>query len=492
MKKETVLDPQDIEGLKKMVADLEKVAPKNLNDAVCDIIDIGGKSVNVLLEALPDLSEEVGRVVVQKLEDFFYFHPEKGEKYVEQIKKSIKNAPKSYQAGLLSAMSDILEATDDTGDAIGCMGEEAMAVLDSDADNARISKAMEILVKADESNAIPKIIDLMINNMDGLDKFENYQLIETSLLSLKKLGGEALLRLLINPASESAIKQLRIEWRNKSKDLLDTTLASVKELDSEFAQVMLKVIDLSEFNLPFAAMLNEGLKHTDKWVRQTAVECMQKTTEGITPDSLARMLGDPAPEVRLMAVTSLGAFGKDQTGDLLLDLACRPDESMDIRLNALYSLYSQGNKAGLLQIGSKHGDNVNEVKVSLNANGLACLLMAHDEGLDKAMTMYAATSENMLTEAAYYLSELAVPEDIGAMVAFYGACDETKRDKMLRFLQSFLEKNDSPRMDEAIGNLPQEEQLALKTLIPEKTVAEKQHRHAADDHHDGHCCCSHC
>ena len=46
----------------------------------------------------------------------------------------MREAPEKYRAGLLSALSDILDATDESGKIIGSMGEEAMAVLTSDAD----------------------------------------------------------------------------------------------------------------------------------------------------------------------------------------------------------------------------------------------------------------------------------------------------------------------------------------------------------------------
>ena len=166
-----------------MIADLENIEENKLNDAVCDIIDIGNKPISLLIESLPEMSEEVGKTVVQKLEDFFYFNPEKGEKNIDVLKKSIKNVPENYRAGLLSALSDILDAVDDTGNIISSMNQEALEVLKSDADIARISKAVEILVRAEETKSIPVIINLMNKNTSLLDKYEYYQFIETSLLS---------------------------------------------------------------------------------------------------------------------------------------------------------------------------------------------------------------------------------------------------------------------------------------------------------------------
>ena len=485
------VDSQDKEAIRHLVDELENVAPEELNDAVCDIIDLGGLSTSVLIESISDLTEETADAVVQKLEDFFYFYPEKGGKVVSKLKKAVQSATGRYKASLLAMLSDILEATDETGKEISTMSEEALAVLCSDVDIPRRSKAIEILSTAEEAKCIPYVIDLMINNLEGLDKFENYQFIETSLLALKKLGGDSVLRLLVNPFSDSAIKQLRIEWRAKEQQILNSTLIALQKIDTNFAQVMIKVVDLSEFNLPFAAMLKEGINHSDKWVRQAAVEAMNKTSENMTPEALARMLSDEAPEVRLMAVTSLGAFNKEDTGELLHDLASRPEESMDIRLNALYALYSQGNLNVLQEIGAQK-DNV---QISLNATGLATLLMPHDQGLHKMLEVYISTSESYLPEAAHYLSELALPEDIGAMVAVHTKGNENQRDKMIRFLKAFIEKNDGPRLEEAMKKQLSENEIhALKEMIPE-------HHHYDNGyecdcgHHDNHehnCGCGHC
>ena len=90
MKKDKV-DVYDENTLRQMVADLENIEEERLNDAVCDIIDIGSKPIGFLIESLPQMSEEVGSAVVQKLEDFFYFHPEKGSRVVDRLKQSVKD-----------------------------------------------------------------------------------------------------------------------------------------------------------------------------------------------------------------------------------------------------------------------------------------------------------------------------------------------------------------------------------------------------------------
>ena len=201
-------------------------------------------------------------------------------------------------------------------------------------------------------------------------------------------------------------------------------------------------------------------------MRQAAVEAMRKTSEEMTPEALSRMLADPAPEVRLMAITSLGAFDKSQTGDLLLDLASREEESIDIRLNALYALYSQGNLSALQMLGAKKGNE----KISVNAKGLASLLMPHELGLHNMLEVYTSTDEAYLPEAAHYLSELAIPEDIGAMVAAHANGNELQKDKMIRFLKAFIEKNNGPKLHSAMkSQLNEAERHALEQLIPENT-----------------------
>ena len=456
------INSMDVAGLREMILGLQKVPGRKLNDAVCDIIDAGGYSVAVLLDMLPELPVSLQQKVVEKIEDFFYFHPENGVKLFRRLKKALARSDRSCHARLLAAMADISEKVDDQDFSISDLGDQAMTILESDADLGRLSKAIEVLVKASESRSIPAIIKIMIKSIGGLDNFQNYQFVETSLLALKRLGGEPVIRLLINPSSETAIRQLRLEWRGQNGKLLNETFSVLQRLDADFAQVMLKVVDLSDFNLPFIAMINEGVGHSDKWVRQTAVASMQKASEALSPEVLSRMLNDSASEVRLMAATSLGGFSVEQTGSVLEELASRPGESREIRLNALYALFAQKNLVALKNIASQP----DSMQIAINAQGLASLLMPHEDGLKSQLSVYCLAKSELLGEAGHYLMELAEPEDIEYLIKAHSAGNATQRERMIDFIRQFIDKKAGPRLEVAIGRLAEPEQKALRLLMP--------------------------
>lgn len=455
----------DVTELRQLVAGLLEKPEKKLNDAICDIIDMGGYSVAVLLDALPGFPANLQLLITRKIEDFFYFHPENGVKLFKRIKKTLAAVDPVCQAPLLAVLADISEKIDDNDLEISRVGELALAVLESDADLARMSKAIEILVKASAYAGIPLIIKLMIKSINSLDNYQNYQFIETSLLALKRLGGEPLIRLLISPTSASAIKQLRLEWRTMDQGLLSDTLVALQKLDADFAQLMLKVIDLSDFNLPFVAMVNEGVTHNDKWVRQAAVASMQKASAALSPEVLARMLNDSAAEVRLMAATSLGGFAKEQTGEVLGELARRQGESLEIRLNALYALYSQKNSEALQDLSNQQ----DSPKTAINAQGLLALLMPHDDGLKAMLSAYCKAKSDLVPEAGHYLMELSEAEDIGSLITLHSAAtNETHRERIIDFIKQFIGKKAGPRLNVAIGKLSESEQKALKLFTPTK------------------------
>ena len=90
-----------------------------------------------------------------------------------------------------------------------------------------------------------------------------------------------------------------------------------------------------------------------------------------------------------------------------------------------------------------------------------------------------------MPEAAHYLSEIAVPEDIGAMVAVHSKGNEEQRDKMIRFLKAFIENNNGPKRETAMkSQLNEAERNALKRLIPEKN-------NKTNDEEDECDCCEH-
>lgn len=461
-KRKSKINTRDTTALRQLVQNLVEIPGRRLTDAICDIIDAGGYSVAVLLDMLPSLPAPLQLQIAKKLEDFFYFHPENGAKLFKRMRRAIEKADHGCQAHLLAAMADIAEKIDDNELEISRMGEQALAVLESDADLARISRAIEVVVKAAVYRAIPSIIKLMIRSISALDKYQNYQFVETALMALKRLGGEPLIRLLVNPTSDSAIRQLRLEWRTMDQELLNDTLTVLQKLDSDFAQVMLKVIDLSDFNLPFIAMVNEGVTHSDKWVRQAAVASMQKASEALSPEILSRMLNDTASEVRLMAATSLGGFAKEQTGAILEELASRQGEALDIRLNALYALYAQKNTTALQNLAAQP----DSLKIAVNAQGLAALLMPHDEGLKAILAAYSLARPELLPEAGHYLMELSEPEDIGNLISWHAAGNETQRERIIDFIRQFIEKKAGPRLEVAIKKLSEPEQKAIKLFMP--------------------------
>lgn len=453
---------RDVARLRDMIHKLRQISGRKLNNAVCDIIDLGGYSLAVLLDELPGLPVELQQQIVKKLEDFFYFHPESGVKLFRRLKNALARSDQSCRAGLLSAMADISEQVDDRDFAVSELGEQALAVLESDVDPGRLAKAIEILVKASEYTCIPVVIKLMIKTTGALDKFQNYQFIETALLALKRLGGESLIRLLINPSSDAAIRQLRLEWRHMNEGLLNETFSILQKLDTDFAQIMLKVVDLSDFNLPFIAMIDEGVRHGDKWVRQTAVSSMQKAADALNPEEIARLLNDSASEVRLMAATSLGGFPAEQTGAILEELAARQGESREIRLNALYALFAQKNLAALKNL-SVQPDSL---QIAVNAQGLATLLMPHEEGLKAMLVTYGQVKSEFVADAGHYLMELVEPEDIEVLVKSHSAGNETQRERLIEFIRQFIDKKAGPRLEVAMKKLADAEQKALKLLMP--------------------------
>lgn len=448
--------------MREAVLNLQQVPGRKLNDAVCDIIDAGGYSVAVLLKMLPEMPLNLQQQVVKKIEDFFYFHPENGAKLFKRLKKALSLVDHSCRASLLSAMADISEKVEDNDFAISAMGEHALAVLESDVDFGRLTKVIEVVVKASEYSSIPIIIKLMIKSAGGLDNFQNYQFMETSLLALKRLGGEPLIRLLINPSSEAATRQLRLEWRRMGEGLLNETFTVLQRLDTDFAQLMLKVIDLSDFNLPFIAMINEGVSHSDKWVRQTAVAAMQKASEALSPEELSRLLNDTAGEVRLMAATSLGGFSAEQTGGVLEELASRQGESREIRLNALYALYAQKNLTALKSLAIQP----DSLQIAINAQGLASLLMPHEDGMKTMLAAYGQAKSELVSDAGHYLMELAEPEDIGMLIKSHAAGNTMHRERLIEFIRQFIDKKAGPRLEVAVRKLTDPEQKALKLLMP--------------------------
>ena len=461
----------NVRALRRMVEQLERTPQKRLAGAVCDIIDLGGFSLAVLLEKLATLTVPVQVVVARKIEDFLYFHPEKGAKVFERLQKALRDSDISCRPSLLAAIADVTDSIDLDHLAIGRLAPDALDALDSSMDFARMSRAVELVVKASGVSGIPAIIRLMIKSSEKLDKYENYQFAETALMALKRLGGEPVIRLLINPSSAEAIRQLRMEWRAMDQQLLQETMAALQRADADFAQVMLKVIDLSEFNLPFAAMIKEGVSHNDKWVRQAAAASMQKASAALSPESLTRMLNDESSEVRLMAVTSLGGFESGQTGAMLEELASRQGESIEIRLNALYALFAQKNRLALENLIQA----VDNQRLAVNASGLAAMLMPKEDGARTMLKTFLEIGSDMVLEATHYLLEILEPEDVEILIkAHSGAATEPQRERLIDFMRLFIGRKAGPRLDLAKTRLSEAERKALEILAPGSPVPTAQ------------------
>ncbi len=459
MKKQLKIDSRDLASLKKMVARLAKVNEKKLDDAICDIIDAGGYSLAVLLDNLEKLPAEVQMRASRRIEDFLYFHPEAGAKLLNRLKKAVDNADTMCKSYLFSALVDVVENLEENNLEASRLGDAAMEVIKSDTDFSRKSKAIDALAKTSNVKAIPIIIKLMMLSVSGVENFQNYQFVESCLLALKRMGGEELIKLLINPSSDAAIRQLRLEWRDKSPSLLKEVVAVLQELDSDFAQMMLKVVDLSDFNLPFIAMIKEALSHGDKWVRQAAVASMEKAASALDPESLSRMLNDSAGEVRLMAASSLGGFPVEHTGHILEELALRNGESLELRLNALYALYAQKNSGALKKLSEQDGN----LKLALNAQGLRAMLLPREEGQRMMMKAFLIVGPDLTQEAAHYMMELLDVDDIQMLINAHASADsETKKERLIALIRGFIDKNAGPRLDSVIAKLPDAEQKALK------------------------------
>jgi HEAT repeat protein len=468
------VDPKDIKALKAEVLKLEKTSPKKLNDAICDIIDLGGYSIAVMLDKMKDLPPKIQLAVAHKLEDFIYFHPEKGAKILERFKKNITKVEPACRPHLFACLVDIAEALgaeleDDTPKELLDLSDLAVDIINEKPDLMRATKAIDIIAKSGRIEALGGIIKLMISSLGELDKYQNYLFIETSLLAVKRLGGEAVLRLLINPNSEGALRQLKLENRELKEPLLTEILDSMKVIDDNFAQVVLKIVDLSEFNLPFMPMINEGLSHPDKWVRQVAAEAMQKATEGFDLESLTRLLTDSADEVRLMAITSLGSFEASKTGYLLENLALKDSETVDIRLNAIYALYSQKNLEALTSV-YRQTDNAS---LSVNAAGLMALLMPHAKGVTLLLELFVRLKETLLAELLYYFNELVLPEDLSIIASFYSAQEASGRERLMQLIGFVVEKKAGPRLEAALAKLPAQEQEALRLLMKKELKTKK-------------------
>lgn len=453
--------------LRKRVRRLNRVPMRKLGDAVCDIIDLKGFGLAVLLRCLPKIKDERQVVIAQKIEDFLYFHPHKGVRLFDRLKKAFFAASELCRPHLLAAMVDVSEKLPNGAEELLGLIAEARVVLESAPDFIRKGKAVEIIAMANKKEYIIDIINNMVISTKKIAEFANYHFFENCLLAVKRMGGESLLRLLINPNSDNAIKQLRLEWRSEKPDLVAKVLRASECLNTEFAQAALHVIDLSDFNLPFVSMIQEGMSHPDKWVRQAAVISMQKASEALSPEILARMLNDPSPEVRLMAVSSLGGYPIEKTGAILESLAAKEGETVGQRMNALYALHSQKNLPALEKLSSSV-----DPKVALNSMGLAALLKPDSETLGNLLKFFLSVGPSRAVELQYYVLELIEPDGLKMLVDLHrDSKGGQQKENCLILLKAFLMKNAGPKLERAKRLLSDAERKALGLLAAEAGVS---------------------
>ncbi len=447
--------------LKRRVLRLANLRPGRLDAAICDIIDLRGLSLAVLLHQMPALPARVQRRVAAKIEDFLFFHPGKGRRVMKRLVAAIGRVAPACQPHLLAALADVAARVRQPPIDLADLGSAARAVLESKADLTRKGKAVEILACGRTPEHVPLIIHFLQTALGGIEGYANYQFTETALFALKRLGGESLLRLLVNPSAVDANRQLRLEWRHHPEDHLKATVRTLQGLDEQVPAVLLKVVELSEYALPFIAMVREGLDHPDKWVRQVAAAAMAKVTDQAGFEQIDRMLRDPAVEVRLMAISSLGSYSIETTGERLTGIALNEGEVPEIRMNALYALYGQKNRGALETVRQSPSPGI-----ATNAAGLHALLQPREEGLKDLLEEIGSRPGEARTELFPYLLELAQPDDLGRLLQFQDALPEaSRREEFLGLLGAFLRKNAGPALERALERLAPPQRKAVRLLI---------------------------
>jgi len=456
-----VLPPnRDVNRLRRRVGKLACTKSQVLTDAICDIIDLRGCALAVLLAGVPRLPPRVQKEAAAKIEDLLFFHPNRGRKVMSRLINAVKKSDISCRPHFIAAMADVVARSGKKWNFQEDLSEEAAWVLDSDADFMRKGKAVEIISYANRPDYLPKILKSMRNAFSRIENYANYHFTEACLFALKHLGGEGLLRLIINPNSPDANQQFRIQWREKDASNIRDVLAELQQWNEDLAQLVLKVVDLSEFNVHFTAMIHQGLKHTDKWVRQIATASVAKVGADAGFENLGKMLADPASEVRLMAVGSLGNYPADISGSLLIDIALKESESLDLRLNALYALFMQKNRAALEKLVLSP-----TLVISINAKGLASLLMPREKGLKNLLDSLDKIPGESFSDCFHYLMELALPEDLPELMKTHKTFSEGRRgNQFIDFLAAFLRNKAGPTLDKVISTLDLAEQSAIKVI----------------------------
>ena len=452
---------KDLRHLNKKVKKLNRMPLRKIKESVCDIIDMKGYGLALLLHKLPDFSPRRQYKIARKIEDFLYFHSMDGAKLLNRLGIACRKCHKKSLPLLLSAYVDVWTKAGKNEAELVSMQDKAYEVLKTKADLTRKGKAIEIIGKSEDKKYLKAVIKNMIKASRKVGDFSGYHFIENSLLVVKKLGGETVLRLLINPNSDNIIKKMRIEWQENDAAVMNELLGIGRNFTDDFAQTLLKVIDLSDFNLPFASMIQEGLDHPDKWVRQTAAASMEKISKSVNPELLKKMLGDSSPEVRLMAISSLGGFSQEQTGELLEALARESGDTAGMRLNALYALHAQKNLPALKRLSDS-----SEAVIALNAMGLSALLGdSRSESLKKLLGVYLGLKPDRAIELQRYLLELSEPEDLSSLIELHKVSESSlAKENCVELIKLFMAKKDGPRLEKVKSDLPESERKAVELL----------------------------
>jgi hypothetical protein len=461
--------PSEKKSLKKSLAlitrkidRLAALLPEKRDAAICDIIDLRGPALALLLKRLPDLPVEIQKLVAVRVEDLLFFHPARGKRLLPRLMTALAAVDPACEPHLVAAAGDVIAALPPgKAEVPEAIIEPAARLLEAPIDLLRKGKAVELLSLKNSFRHIPALLRTFHASTAQIDSYANFTFFESTMFALKKLGGEGLLRLLVNPQSIEGMTQFRMKWHQAAREDDREVIQQLSRMGDDFPGMVLKVIDLSENNIPFLASIQEGLKHTDKWIRQMATASMSKvkTKDGL--EFLGRMLKDDSQEVRMMAVNSLGNFPVDLVGETLRKMAANESENVNIRLNSLYALYHQKNLTALKSLISCPME-----AVSMNAKGLSALLMPTDEGLQYLIDLYDTTSTQHVTEFFHFFMEIARPEDLGKVVELFdSAKGEERRGLALDFLTAFLSNKAGPKLDKAVLALPAAQRKAVEILI---------------------------
>lgn len=455
-----------INKLRQSVQNLINIKDSDLDNAICDIIDLRGYSIAVLLEQMPFMPQNVQMRIASKLEDFFFFKPTKGKKLLKRLAKTINNSNPETKPMLLSAFADVYNSITSKNKDIEIIlqiAPNAIEVLNSSIDFMRKSKAIEILGYTKSPKYLPPIIKYIPEALKNISTYSNYTFTESALFAIKKLGGDSVLRLLINKNSIEAKKLLRLEWRKHSEEDLKATLLAIESLNEDIPAMLLKVVELSEYGYPFVEMIKEGLEHPDKWVRQVATASMNKMADKHGFEQLIRMVNDSSIEVKLMAISSLGSYDISKTGEILKNIALNENELYEARLNALYALYKQKNFKALNLI--RQSPSIN---IAANAAGLAALLLPHDKAIRNLLHELTSNSSQYRNEIINYILELAQPTDVSEFISFQQqSLQEENRSDFLRLFKAFLQKNKGTLLYHEISKLDHSSQKIINSFLSE-------------------------